>query len=126
MEYIESLMFDFEDIEQRLKKAVAKLKEVLVDKSLPLYGRWGLFEKFSKYLETKTFVVNLNELEKFGWFTFYDTFSIEKYETVDLSDIIVMIQESIEYGDQQLKEVDIDALKEEILACGYGSFVYDW
>lgn len=53
-------------------------------------------------------------------YEWYDHFNYERYETIKLPNVVEVV---VENG---LDDVDVDELKEEIMAFGHGSFVYDW
>ena len=114
---MEDIEFYFEEAEQNLRKAVNRLLVFISDGENSLEERWALYTKFAEYLPEAYPYPTFRNLLHYGWF---DHFNYSRYETVRLPNVVDLV---IENG---LDDVDIDALKEEIMAFGHGSFVYDW
>lgn len=115
MEDIQNMLWEAEKL---LEVAIEEYKAFVANKENSLDERWQLFLEFQKYLpDGYTYQVKFTfEDEDFSW---YDNLYVERYETIELCDLIDRVRE---YS----LEVDINTLKEEILACGYGSLEFDW
>lgn len=98
------------------------LKVFLVDKDYQLDERWRIFKKASELglLETNSYSLDFKILEDKKINIGEDVY-IDRYQTYDLANLIGTWRIA-----EKLTKEEIDILKEEILACGYGSFVYDW
>lgn len=100
------------------------LQESIKDKSEPLEDRWNIYLLIQPYLKTDGVYWSPESIEKNREISWFDDFYLEKDETMQLD------AEFIERVEDKIKEdgweVDIDELKEEILAYGYGSFENDW
>jgi len=114
---MEDIEFYFEEAEQNLRKAVNRLLVFIADKENPLEERWAIYTKFAKHLPEAYPYPNFKSLLHYEW---YDHFNYERYETIKLPNVVEVV---VENG---LEDVDVDALKEEIMTFGHGSFVYDW
>jgi hypothetical protein len=114
---MDDIEFYFEEAEQNLRKAVSRMLAFISDGENSLDERWALYTKFAKYLPKAYPYPTFRNLLYYGWF---DHFDYSRYETVNLPNVVDLVIEN------ELDEVDIDALKEEIMAFGHGSFVYDW
>lgn len=89
------------------------------DSELPLEQRWDIFTQIHQFLPTKSYYMSFDSLGN-AW-SWYDDMYVEKYQTVDL----IRFAERV-HDNKKWEHIDFNALKEEILACGYGSFINDW
>lgn len=125
----------------RINDAIAELKEefklFIVDKDIPLTERWNTFVAGNDALKDfDSCIYNFESLPED--FIGYDcTIHAERHETISTKDIVERIQEIADevaecgdpdgyYKDFVEGNINIDALKEEILAANLGSFEYDW
>lgn len=109
--------------------AVQVLTRYLKDVNQPLEERWVVFEVGHNLLPVHDYVLHLDVLDDNDNFSWHDDFNLERCETEDLVDVVDRViteQENSYNTSKKLHWVNVDQLKEEILQCGYGSFVYDW
>lgn len=114
MDRVEQFNYDREHL-------VGELIDFFKDTSVPLEERWGLFEKSSNLLPEDFYTVYLPEIEK-NDLNYYDDFYYDRYQTVDMLDLL----EKIEDDSEKFSKINVEALKEQILTSGYGSFKFDW
>ena len=119
---------------QSIKELKAQLKEIYVDKELPLKERWYFFTKVPTELQdAHDYVMHFNEFEtKYGEIEWYDTFVYDRHSSVWFVDMIDDQIESYLEDDEAHPEMapftraNLDEFKEAVLAQGYHSFVFDW
>lgn len=114
------------DLNVRKAAFIAPLIAAYQDKTKPLEERWALFEECSAagLLGKATYGDGfIDTLNRNG--TLYDDFYIERYQTVDYTDMYKRILEDEDEEDEYPQEA-IDAWREAVLASGKGSFTYDW
>ena len=96
------------------------------DHSVSLEERWELYCLACDneiYSNNNSFVIDLKTLESHKKFSsYYETFFIEKYTTV----LFYKLVERIESSPNRWTGLDLNALKEEILANRYTGFIFDW
>ncbi len=113
--------------------AVANVKPViesyLKDTNIPLDRRWELFVSLPEYLKNHEPYIWRSEVLPEDFIMYDGDYSAERYQTVKTVDIV----EHVFGGKWDWKNdvninynIDINALKEEILAINLGSFVCDW
>lgn len=119
-----------------------EFKAFIKDQSIPLEERWDLF-KFAceneLFVNIKSCYPTIKILESNHNFNWYDTFYIERYTTVEFTNIVERVSENLEeiledpdysedFRDNYpiITREELVELKEEILATGYSGFVYDW
>ncbi len=118
---MENILNSLYEAEKLLEVALEEYRSFVADKSNSLEERWQLFLKFEKYLPVSGWVVEFSTLKNNRFFdNYFDTFQFEKFETVSLANLPDV---ALERG---LVGLDVESLKEDILASGYSSFVYDW
>ena len=100
---------------------VGELIDFFKDNSVSLEERWNLFKKSSNLLPEYFYTVDLPEIEK-NDLNYYDDFYYDRYQTVDMVDLL----EKIEDYPEKFTKINVEALKEQILHSGYGSFKFDW
>lgn len=81
--------------------------------SLP---RWASFSKYD--------YPSLHALSGAG--TNLNSLGYARRETIDSADLVELIEEGIEYGEGSGVNVDIRALKQEMVDFGYRFWVWDW
>lgn len=118
---MEDILNSLYEAEKLLEVALEEYRSFVADKSNSLDERWQLFLNFEKYLPVSEWVVVPKTLENNGYFdNYFDTFQFEKFETINMSNLPDVAVE------RKLVGLDVESLKEDILATGYSSFVYDW
>lgn len=102
-------------------KSVTDLKDEfnkeIVRKDLPLDWRWKLFLSAPLLHDSSPWVVDFKSLGRVSW---YDDFGTERYQTVNISDIVDVLIENEEPKEK------IEAFMEEVLKRNLGSFTCDW
>ena len=98
-----------------------ELRIYVKDKVIPLEDRWEAF-KLSKLGNTDSWVMTFESLNVLysGEVSWYDDFYIDKYQTVNMVDLVENLYES------NFTEKQIDAVKGEVLNTFTLSFVNDW
>ena len=119
-----------------------EFKAFIKNKNYPLEERWGLFKfacENALFVSLKGSICSLKILEAAHNFSWYDDFYVEKHETVEFTNIVELVEETLDeiledpdYS-EDLRDVypiitreELIQLKEEILATGYSGFVMDW
>jgi hypothetical protein len=119
-----------------------EFKAFIKDKKFPLDERWDLFKfacENNLFVKIESSYSHIRILESNHNSNWYDTFYIERYTTVEFTNIVEEVSETLEeileYPDYSEDSRDyypirtreeLVELKEEILATGYSGFVYDW
>lgn len=120
--FLVSDLIDHQYVSENLKTTVlARLRD---KENYTLKMRWWLYVKASKLgiLELDDYV-NTPECLDTRHFNWYDTFNIERYQTVYFWQIVESIKES---GPDSMFFPLLDQLKEDIMALEVVGFVYDW
>ena len=117
MELIERVRV-FKSEESNLAKDLA---EYFKNYNEPLEDRWHLFIESRDLLPGSSWTVDIHEIEANDG-NYYDDFYYERYQTVDLVDLVVKIEDS----PTKSAKFNVDIVKEQILESGYGSFIFDW
>jgi hypothetical protein len=138
------LLLIIEDLEQTQKLVTYNLNKLFIDKNISLEERWELY---CRACETKVFheehyySLDFKFMKDNNW-EWYEDFCGDRYKTIYLHDLVDDILEHL-WGEigfdnesytpiitdnefQEIVEPRMDLIKEEILACGYASFIYDW
>lgn len=122
-------LIEINNVVNDIKKDIAYIQKWVADKEITLEDRWSVFKSASSLLPVKSYYFNVEfgAGESKHVIELYDI-GYEKYQTVDLTELVQMIEDSEEYpwGLDEYPKEDIDDLKETIMQSGYGSFVYDW
>jgi hypothetical protein len=135
MSLLEKLEGSFKYLIEQIAIAKENLVLVLADKDLPLEERWELFVNSPDMLKNhRSDIVHFKCIDKGGYFDWQQgTFNYERYETVNLVDVIHRLEHSGDYflkkkpGKEFLADPKfIEEFKEEILSMNLASFVYDW
>lgn len=128
------------DIEEKVKGLKDDITIFIKDPNIPLEERWEVFSTFPEYLfeEEFLYIINYPILVK-KKFNYYNDMFVERYETIDASDIVGHFEEiydekgdinefykSVCRRDVVLTLEEIDILKEQILERGCRTFKYDW
>lgn len=111
--------------------------EYIKETSVPLEQRWSDFclaVKRGVYHNVDSGGGYYQVLDNLSGFSWYDSLHIDRYQTVDLVDLIKMLEEelkanrieSLETKSLPTEQSQIDDLKEEILQDGYSHFILDW
>ena len=119
-----------------------EFKAFIKDQSISLEERWDLFKfacENNLFVNIKSFYPTIKILESNRNFSWYDTYYIERYSTVEFPNIVEIasdnLKEILEDPDYSedfrdnypiITREELSQLKEEILATGYSGFVYDW
>ena len=119
---VEALLQSQEHITQALKLWV-------VDKSIPLDERWDVFIK-SGLGSTDRWSLNLDSLPTDA-VMYEGIIHCDRYQTREVRDLPEELEDAIEnwdhdYGHKEAKDIDLVAVKEEILKEFIYSFTYDW
>ena len=100
------------------------LQESIKDTDVSLEERWQIYLLIQPYLKTDSCYWSPKSIEKNHEISWFDDFYLEKEETLQLDDdFIERVENKVDENDW---DVDINELKEEIMAYGYGSFENDW
>lgn len=96
------------------------------DKNIPLEERWEMFVDAPNFWKVhKSYQANFR-IERKIEMEWFDCFCCEKYETIEMVDIVEQIEDFIDDEDYSwTTELQIE-LMEEILEQNLGSFVLDW
>lgn len=124
-----SQLIQFQATLDNLKKQMALH---LKDKNIPLDERWELFKNLPKDCYSKDSYgprfSNMGDLVLHEGFIHAD-----RYESIDVIPMVQKIEDAKNNLSQQkpifqndLKKIDVDQLKEEVLAKMTGSFIFDW
>lgn len=100
-----------------------EFKAFIKDKKFSLDERWDLFKfacENNIFVNVSSFSVKLKTLESCDGFSWYDAFGIEKYQTVEFTEIVETLIE------REVTVEFLNELKEDILAKGYSGFVMNW
>ena len=106
-----------------------ELEQYITDKSVSLEDRWDLWISAPSTLKiVEPWIVHFKSLPEH--FIMYDgELHAERYQTIYTYEIIDKLEEGDWNSVEQVSipyDIDIDAVKEEILSHNLGSFVYDW
>lgn len=112
------------NINKLITDAKPKFAQYISDVSIPLSTRWELFVIANEGLkDTRLCVVYFKNLPED--FIMYDgQIHAERREYIDSITIIEQTEEAKEYS--RYENIDVNALKEEILAMNLAGFTYDW
>lgn len=116
---IEDEIHEFTEYKTALVKMI---QEFIQDLDRPLDRRWDVFTSAAAYLPQQSYYMSFKALGK-NW-SWYDDMYKDRYSVVMLTDVVDSIEES--HADGERLEISIEALKEQILVTGYGSFENDW
>jgi hypothetical protein len=105
-----------------LENDIKLVQFAIKNKSISLEERWKMYLIVRPYLETKGIYMDFETLENVREVSWYDDFYLDRHAVMELDeDFLERAAEKFELNQQQL-----DALAEEILESGYGSFKNDW
>ncbi len=115
----------------QFNQQIATFKDIftkyIAEKSIPLNERWNAFVTANDALKNPvTYGPNFDALPED--FIIYDgVIHMDRYQTMDTCDLVERIEEGQDCDEHEAyHKVDINALKEEILADNVGSFTNDW
>ena len=133
LEQAEAWLKRFDEYEAQAKREKAEFQALLVNQDVPLDIRWNLFKRApAAMVEHRSFYVDysameqLNEGHEVSW---YDDFYVERYNTVNIVDIVDEMPSNDDktMGSNAVANPELYAkLKEEVLAKGVRTFVFDW
>lgn len=103
-------------IQEAVKNYIVK---AIKNKSIDLETRWELFVDNKKLFPIKSFLIHYLELDTHG-VNYYDDFGYERYQTIDVEELVELIEEGVMEG------IDLNILKEEIMEKGHSGFIFDW
>jgi hypothetical protein len=86
-----------------------------------LEDRWKLFEESRELFPRYSWVMDIREIEVNDG-NYYDDFGYDRHQTVDLVDLVYRIEDY----PAKYSKFNVEQVKKEILASGYGSFIFDW
>ena len=123
------LGYEIKAIQDKIEIIVKQLKEYIQDKEIPLKDRWDIFN-FGGYLLLPIHgcTISFKELERTGNDCYYDMFYIDRYSTTTFIKLIEYINENLKENedDSPFIDIDLDALKEEMLASEHSGWIEDW
>lgn len=133
----EKILGSFERINKELAENIELYCEFIEDKTIPLHERWELFcQAPNMFKDHETYLHTFNIEKKYGEISWLDHFYIDKYQTVNMINIIRDLQSQLNpklkfksRGFEQCPfktQEAIDDFKEEILENNLGSFINDW
>ena len=117
-----------------------EVEAICKDKTIPLEDRWLLFTT-SGFGERSTSIEDFDAITRmYGDYNYYDTFGMEKYQTVDMVDLVAnmvsdagyyadnpdLIKQAKKDGEVIINVRQINRLKKEILQRFIRSFIFDW
>ncbi len=124
-------------VQESLEKSKLPFEQYIKNKEIPLDERWEIFILAPSEMKThENYLTSFDSLP--NDFVMYDgPIHADRGNTIETKDMIENIQESLDeissgdfYRDDYYKnkflEVDMNAIKEEILSKNMGSFDYDW
>ena len=103
--------------------AILGFKIYLKNNEVPLAERWEHYLLIEKLLSIEPYgqLRDFPEMKEFS--DFEDMYDTDRYTTNYYSDVIEAFEE---LDDKNFKDVNLDNLKEQMLATGFGGYVYDW
>lgn len=103
-----------------------KFEAYIADQSIPLEDRWDAFVTAPQSL--KDFDYYMPQFKSLPEdFIMYDgPIHMDRHQTMDTDDLVDNVQVLKDCNYECYQGINIDALKEEILALNLGSFTYDW
>ncbi len=128
-----AMITEIHEINRKIAELKPAFEAYIKNQDYPLDERWSAFCQANDTLKNHmSYVQRFNSLgdtnhgdRAIG----YDCWlrHVERYELVDIKDIIESAEcYNEERDDPDMRVVDVDALKEEILSRNLGSYEYDW
>ena len=129
---------DILDTLSELRKARSiiqdNIKDIITTEARPLWQRWNIYQDACNdfiYYNLNPWVLEFNFMKDLGW-EWYDDFYYDRHRTVCLSDLYDQIFENLACGvdearyEQEFVHEWLPKIQEEIMACGFTHFTYDW
>lgn len=110
---------------------IAALKDIFAtyvkDTRLPLSERWDAFATANDALKNHSTYGPSFDCLPDDFIMYGGSIDMDRYQTMGTYDLVEQIEEGRDCDDHEdFHKVDVNALKEEILAANIGSFTYDW
>lgn len=106
-----------------------ELEQYITDRNIALEDRWDVWVDAPSALKNhESYIIHLKSLPE-DFIMYEGEYPVERHQTVNTSDIIECIKEGSwdrVTGNPVPYNIDINAVKEEIISLNLGSFVYDW
>lgn len=92
------------------------------DSELPLDQRWDIFTQIHEFLPSSDWHISFESLGT-DW-SWYDNMYVDRYQTVTLVELADRVR--YRHDCNEWDHINLDDLKEEILATGFGRFINNW
>lgn len=121
-----NIILAVKSLENILSMRVEEAKSFYMNESNDIGERWSVFLAVEKYLEIQPYIVHLKALEVVlnSW---YDDFYITEGSTVIFTDVVErIVKNNISmHAGWSVNDVDMDALRAEMMSLGIRGFVFD-
>jgi hypothetical protein len=118
---IEHTIREFKLMEKVMLQRVEEILKFCQDvNSAPLQIRWDAYAQIQPHLKIQSYTWHSDLLGDISW---YDDFNLERYSIMPFDNLVERVEEK---NTDDGWDINIDALKEEIIATGLGGFEEDW
>lgn len=97
----------------------------IADQQYPLEQRWRIYYLACKasLLDLDSYITHIPALNNVSW---YDDFYKDRYATVEWTDIVEQLDNTDDSSELYPYKLNLNTIKEQILAQGKAGFINDW